>query len=109
MMKREIFKIDGDKITRTRRNCPKCGDGVFLADHKDRLSCGKCGYTEFKGKEDKGPSKPVEQQPAPSESPDQSPPETPPEPPSPEPEPEPQDQSSEPSAPDEPAKETPSD
>ena len=26
---------------------------MFLADHKDRLSCGKCGYTEFKG------SKPV--------------------------------------------------
>ena len=28
--------------------CPKCGPGVFLADHKDRLSCAKCGYTEPK-------------------------------------------------------------
>ncbi|MBW2999489.1 30S ribosomal protein S27ae [Candidatus Woesearchaeota archaeon] len=30
--------------------CPKCGVGVFLAKHKDRLTCGKCGYTEFAGK-----------------------------------------------------------
>ncbi len=26
--------------------CPKCGPGVHLARHKDRLSCGRCGYTE---------------------------------------------------------------
>ena len=58
MKKREIFKVEGDKIVRLRRNCPKCGDGVFLADHKDRLSCGACGYTEFKSKK---PEKPVEQ------------------------------------------------
>ena len=50
MKKREVFKVEGDKIVRQRKNCPKCGDGVFLADHKDRLSCGKCGYTEFKAK-----------------------------------------------------------
>ena len=50
MKKREVFKVEGDKIVRQRRSCPKCGDGVFLADHKDRLSCGKCGYTEFKAK-----------------------------------------------------------
>lgn len=48
MKGREIFKVDGDKISRLRRHCPKCGDGYFLADHKDRLSCGKCGYTEYK-------------------------------------------------------------
>ena len=47
MKGREIFKIDGDKITRLRRHCPKCGDGYFLAVHKNRVSCGKCGYTEF--------------------------------------------------------------
>ena len=49
MKGREIFKIEDNKITRLRRHCPKCGEGVFLAEHKDRLSCGKCGYTEFKG------------------------------------------------------------
>ena len=30
------------------KNCPKCGAGVRLADHKDRRSCGKCGYFEKK-------------------------------------------------------------
>ena len=55
MKKREIFKIEGDKISRLRRHCPKCGDGIFLAEHKDRLSCGNCGYTEFKGGMKKSP------------------------------------------------------
>ncbi|MBS1266447.1 MAG: 30S ribosomal protein S27ae [Candidatus Woesearchaeota archaeon] len=31
-----------------KKECPKCGKGVFLAEHKGRISCGKCGYTEFK-------------------------------------------------------------
>lgn len=53
MKKIEIFKAEGDKITRVRRHCPKCGSGVFLAEHKNRFSCGRCGYTEYKpgGKE----------------------------------------------------------
>ena len=50
MKGREIFKVEGDKITRLRRHCPKCGDGFFLAEHKNRFSCGKCGYTEFKSR-----------------------------------------------------------
>ena len=37
----------GDAVTAKKPVCPKCGPGVFLAQHKDRLSCGKCGYTEF--------------------------------------------------------------
>jgi len=28
--------------------CPRCGSGVRLGEHKDRLSCGKCGYMEKK-------------------------------------------------------------
>ena len=59
MMKREIFKVEGDKVTRLRRHCPKCGSGVFLADHKDRLSCGTCGYTEYKSAGNKQPEKPA--------------------------------------------------
>jgi len=31
-----------------KRECPKCGAGVFLGEHKDRFHCGKCSYTEFK-------------------------------------------------------------
>jgi len=50
MKKRELFKVEGDNVIRERKYCPKCGPGVFLAGHKNRSSCGKCGYTEFKGK-----------------------------------------------------------
>ena len=30
--------------------CPKCGPGIFLGKHKDRQTCGKCGYTVFNTK-----------------------------------------------------------
>ncbi len=30
------------------RQCPKCSSR--MADHPDRSSCGRCGYTEFKHK-----------------------------------------------------------
>ena len=30
--------------------CPRCGPGVILAQHKDRVTCGKCGYSEIKTK-----------------------------------------------------------
>jgi small subunit ribosomal protein S27Ae len=62
MKKREFFKIEGDRINRLRKHCPKCGPGVFLAEHKNRFSCGKCGYTEFmgKGKQEPPKEKPVE-------------------------------------------------
>lgn len=32
---------------RKNKTCPKCGSGVFLAQHKDRVTCGSCHYTEF--------------------------------------------------------------
>ncbi len=38
------YKLEGDKLVRAKM-CPKCS--VFLAIHKDRAVCGKCGYTEF--------------------------------------------------------------
>lgn len=40
------YKVDGDKIIRGKY-CTRCGAGIFLANHKDRLYCGKCHYTEF--------------------------------------------------------------
>src|SRR2546427_531515 len=46
-LKRKFYKVDGDRISRERANCPKCGPGVFLARHANRVSCGRCGYTEF--------------------------------------------------------------
>ncbi len=48
MNKRELYEIQDGKIIRKRKECPKCGPGVFLAEHEDRRSCGRCGYTEFK-------------------------------------------------------------
>lgn len=50
MMKRELYQVEGEKLTRLRRFCPRCGPGTFLAEHENRLTCGKCGYTEFKKK-----------------------------------------------------------
>ncbi|MFH1642190.1 MAG: 30S ribosomal protein S27ae [Nanoarchaeota archaeon] len=35
-----------DGIKRKNKFCPKCGEGIFLAQHKDRLVCGKCSYME---------------------------------------------------------------
>jgi len=48
--KKDFYKVEGDKLQRTRSHCPKCGPGVFMAEHPNRVSCGKCGYTEFKKK-----------------------------------------------------------
>lgn len=45
--KYKAYKIEGDKATLAYKQCPKCGPGVFMANHKDRKTCGKCGYTEF--------------------------------------------------------------
>ena len=44
--KGDYYKV-GDGIERLKTECPRCGPGVFLAEHKDRKSCGACGYTEF--------------------------------------------------------------
>ena len=40
------YKTTGKNLERAK-TCPKCGVGVFLGVHKDRLHCGTCGYTEF--------------------------------------------------------------
>ena len=47
----EIFKEKDGKIERKRQECPRCGSGVYMAEHGNRTSCGKCGYTVFKKKE----------------------------------------------------------
>lgn len=40
---------------RKNKFCPKCGPGIFLGKHSDRLVCGTCHYTEFV-KSEKKPS-----------------------------------------------------
>lgn len=46
-LKRTFYKIQGDRLERLRPSCPKCGPGTFMAQHADRVACGRCGYTEF--------------------------------------------------------------
>jgi small subunit ribosomal protein S27Ae len=44
----KLYQVKDGKIHRTRQHCPKCGPGIFMAQHKGRQSCGNCGHTEFK-------------------------------------------------------------
>lgn len=41
-----FYQVEGGKLVRTHKACPKCGPGVFLAQHKDRAHCGRCGFME---------------------------------------------------------------
>jgi small subunit ribosomal protein S27Ae len=43
-----LYSTKGEQLGRTHKFCPKCGPGTFLAEHADRRSCGKCGYSEPK-------------------------------------------------------------
>ncbi|HDI10165.1 MAG TPA: 30S ribosomal protein S27ae [Euryarchaeota archaeon] len=49
-MKWKMYILKGDKVMRRNPFCPRCGLGVFMADHGDRYACGKCGYTQWKRK-----------------------------------------------------------
>jgi len=43
----KLYKVDGNSISRLRKECPRCGRGYFMAQHKARLTCGNCGYTTY--------------------------------------------------------------
>jgi ubiquitin-small subunit ribosomal protein S27Ae len=54
-----LYSTKGDALARTHKSCPKCGAGVFLAEHANRRSCGRCGYSESKAVPEKPkPTKP---------------------------------------------------
>ncbi len=42
----KIYQKEGETAKRKNKCCPKCGAGYFMAAHKDRTTCGKCGYME---------------------------------------------------------------
>ena len=48
-LKYKHYKIEGVNVKRDKC-CPRCGQGIFLMNAKDRLYCGKCHYTTFEGK-----------------------------------------------------------
>jgi small subunit ribosomal protein S27Ae len=43
-----LYKIEGETVTRLRPTCERCGPGYFMAKHKDRYTCGHCGFTRYK-------------------------------------------------------------
>jgi small subunit ribosomal protein S27Ae len=49
----KMYEKKGEALAKKNRSCPKCGPGYFMANHKDRVTCGRCHYTEFSKKEKK--------------------------------------------------------
>ncbi|MEK6900270.1 MAG: 30S ribosomal protein S27ae [Nanoarchaeota archaeon] len=45
----KVYEVQGDKLVRKNRFSPK-SQGDFMANHQNRMVCGKTGYTEFKKK-----------------------------------------------------------
>lgn len=46
------YEISGKEVKRKGESCPRCGIGTFLAIHKNRKTCGKCGYSESATKDE---------------------------------------------------------
>jgi ubiquitin-small subunit ribosomal protein S27Ae len=42
------YTTAGGKAVSKNKNCPKCGADSALANHKNRLYCGKCHYVEMR-------------------------------------------------------------
>ncbi len=51
---KDMYKVSGDKAERARKPCPRCGPGTWLASHKSREYCGRCGYTIIEKPQPKG-------------------------------------------------------
>jgi small subunit ribosomal protein S27Ae len=45
-----LYRVEESKLLRLRKECPRCGRGYFMAEHKDRTTCGNCGFTTYKTK-----------------------------------------------------------
>jgi len=46
----KYYKVEGEQVKKLKKECSRCGRGVFMGNHVDRVTCGRCGYTEFKSK-----------------------------------------------------------
>lgn len=44
----KLYKIENGKVVRLRKTCPRCGDGTFLAEYKNRTYCGRCGWSQIR-------------------------------------------------------------
>lgn len=43
-----LYKVEGERVTRLRPSCERCGPGFFMADHGNRFTCGHCGFSRYK-------------------------------------------------------------
>ncbi|HHZ74954.1 MAG TPA: 30S ribosomal protein S27ae [Candidatus Poseidoniales archaeon] len=39
-----LYTVEDGKLIRKNKHCKICGPGVFLANHSNRTTCGRCGY-----------------------------------------------------------------
>lgn len=46
----KYFEVSGDTVKAKFKQCPKCGPGYFMGEHKNRFYCGACHFTENKKK-----------------------------------------------------------
>ena len=46
----KFYEVKSSNVLRKKKPCPRCGPGTWLAEHKGRLYCGRCHYTEFEPK-----------------------------------------------------------
>lgn len=44
------YEVSGGSAKLKNKTCPKCGPSYLMANHKNRITCGKCHYTEFSSK-----------------------------------------------------------
>jgi len=48
----KFYSVKGEtEIVRSKKACPRCGPGTWLAMHSNRAYCGRCSYTEFQKKD----------------------------------------------------------
>ena len=46
----KLYEVKGAALARKNKFSPKAGAGYFMANHKDRWTCGRTGYMEKKDK-----------------------------------------------------------
>lgn len=49
----KYYKVEGDKVVKLKQMCKVCPPGTFVAEHSDRLYCGRCHATYAKTNEPK--------------------------------------------------------
>jgi small subunit ribosomal protein S27Ae len=49
----KYYKVEGDKVVKLKQMCKVCPPGTFIAEHVDRLYCGRCHATYAKAAEGK--------------------------------------------------------